>query len=157
MTFADSNVVYLNVYRLRDSDLGFYHTGIVFLGVEYTYCQVGLKSQTLLVHWPRLFQFCSGHWNQFPPPRRLLLGRVPRLHKARDLGHCEEEVLEDAPRLRIKKSLDRQFKSTYLKPWINDVSEMKKKGFSASDYHVMNNCCNNFTQEVARKLDLLER
>ncbi len=32
-------MVCLNVYRLKDSDLGFYHSGLVFCGVEYTYCQ----------------------------------------------------------------------------------------------------------------------
>ena len=32
------NLVRLNVYRLTDSSFGFYHSGVEFLNVEYTYC-----------------------------------------------------------------------------------------------------------------------
>ena len=30
--------VYIHVYKLKDSDLGFYHTGIEVYGTEFTYC-----------------------------------------------------------------------------------------------------------------------
>ncbi len=33
------SLVLLNVYRMNDSDLGFYHRGVVHKGLEYTYCQ----------------------------------------------------------------------------------------------------------------------
>ena len=33
---------------------------------------------------------------------------------------------------------------------------MGKEGFSAQDYNVMENSCNTFTEEVARRLDVLE-
>ena len=35
---SDAKVIKLNVYRLRDSSLGFYHTGLEFDNREYTYC-----------------------------------------------------------------------------------------------------------------------
>ena len=35
--------VYIHVYKLKDSDLGFYHTGIELYGSEFTYCQVGIN------------------------------------------------------------------------------------------------------------------
>ena len=31
-------MVKLNVYKLTESQLGFYHTGVEFRGREYTYC-----------------------------------------------------------------------------------------------------------------------
>lgn len=34
---------------------------------------------------------------------------------------------------------------------------MQLEGFSVSDYHLMQNCCNSFTEELARRLDLLDR
>lgn len=34
---------------------------------------------------------------------------------------------------------------------------MRTAGFSAPDYHVMDNSCNRFTEEVARRLELLDR
>ena len=30
--------VYIHVYKLKDSDLGFYHTGIEIHGSEFTFC-----------------------------------------------------------------------------------------------------------------------
>ena len=36
--FSDAKVIRLNVYRLRDSSLGFYHTGLEYENKEYTYC-----------------------------------------------------------------------------------------------------------------------
>ena len=30
--------VYIHVYKLKDSELGFYHTGIEMFGMEFTYC-----------------------------------------------------------------------------------------------------------------------
>lgn len=38
--FLDPSVpVLLNVYRLNDSRLGFYHTGLVYHRAEFTFCQ----------------------------------------------------------------------------------------------------------------------
>ena len=34
---------------------------------------------------------------------------------------------------------------------------MDKEGFSAQDYNVMENSCNTFTEELARRLDVLDR
>ena len=34
---------------------------------------------------------------------------------------------------------------------------MGKEGFSAQDYNVMENSCNTFTEELARRLDVLDR
>ena len=31
--------VYIHVYKLKESELGFYHTGIELHGVEFTYCE----------------------------------------------------------------------------------------------------------------------
>ena len=31
-------MVYLHVYRLEESKFGFYHSGLEYLGVEYTFC-----------------------------------------------------------------------------------------------------------------------
>ena len=43
----------LNVYRLTDSQLGFYHTGIEFRAREYTYCyEIGI-----IHHPPRRCKF----------------------------------------------------------------------------------------------------
>mgnify|MGYP001412119884 FL=1 len=38
--------VYIHVYKLKDSDLGFYHTGIELYGSEFTYCQVLILALT---------------------------------------------------------------------------------------------------------------
>ena len=38
--FSAWEQVYIHVYKLKDSDLGFYHTGIELYGSEFTYCQV---------------------------------------------------------------------------------------------------------------------
>ena len=35
--------------------------------------------------------------------------------------------------------------------------DMGKEGFSAQDYDVMENSCNTFTEELARRLDVLDR
>ncbi|XP_023345388.1 uncharacterized protein LOC111714496 isoform X2 [Eurytemora carolleeae] len=45
--------VYIHVYRLKDSDLGFYHTGIEIYCREYTYC----CSLGIVQHDPRLCDF----------------------------------------------------------------------------------------------------
>ena len=43
----DVTVVRLQVYQLRDSKLGFYHTGLEFRGLEYTFCaNVGICHHT---------------------------------------------------------------------------------------------------------------
>ena len=45
----------LNVYRLKDSSIGFYHSGVVFKGHEYTYCcGVGI-----CYHKPKKCHFAS--------------------------------------------------------------------------------------------------
>ena len=31
-------MVYLHVYRLEDSKFGFYHSGLEYRGIEYTFC-----------------------------------------------------------------------------------------------------------------------
>ena len=41
--------VYIHVYKLKDSDLGFYHTGIELYGAEFTYCQVKYCINTFVI------------------------------------------------------------------------------------------------------------
>ena len=36
--FSESINIKLNVYKLKDSSLGLYHTGVEFGDLEYTYC-----------------------------------------------------------------------------------------------------------------------
>ena len=48
--------VYIHVYKLKNSELGFYHTGIELHGVELTYCE----NRGIVRHRPRK---CD--WGQF--------------------------------------------------------------------------------------------
>ena len=38
-TISDPTMILLNVYRLNDSSMGFYHTGLVYDNDEFTFCQ----------------------------------------------------------------------------------------------------------------------
>ena len=38
LEITENFVVKLNVYKLKDSSLGFYHTGVEFRNLEYTFC-----------------------------------------------------------------------------------------------------------------------
>ena len=48
-------IVHLNVYRLTDSHLGFYHTGLEFRNREYTYC----CDSGIVHHPPRRCKFAT--------------------------------------------------------------------------------------------------
>ena len=48
-------VVQLNVYRLTDSRLGFYHTGLEFRNKEYTYC----FNSGIIQHPPRRCKYAT--------------------------------------------------------------------------------------------------
>ena len=52
---ADLSLVVLNVYRMNDSDLGFYHSGLLFRSKEYTYCQ----DLGIIHHEPRLCTYST--------------------------------------------------------------------------------------------------
>ena len=52
---ADSSLVILNVYRMNDSDLGFYHSGLLYHSKEYTYCQ----DLGIINHEPRLCTYST--------------------------------------------------------------------------------------------------
>ena len=53
--FSERYPVKLNVYRLKDSSIGFYHSGVAFKGHEYTYCcGVGI-----CYHKPKKCHFAS--------------------------------------------------------------------------------------------------
>ena len=60
--------VYVHVYKLKNSELGFYHTGIELHGVEFTYCE----NRGIARHRPRR---CD--WGQFLGSIRL--GEVGRV------------------------------------------------------------------------------
>ena len=57
--YPDNNtlaaVVQLNVYRLTDSRLGFYHTGLEFRNKEYTYC----FNSGIIQHPPRRCKYAT--------------------------------------------------------------------------------------------------
>lgn len=93
--------VYIHVYKLKDSDLGFYHTGIELHGLEFTYC----VDRGIVRHRPRR---CD--WGHF-------LGSI-RLGEVCLSKEQLEELLET----------------------------MNKDGFSRTDYDVMENSCNVFTE-----------
>ena len=67
--FLAPQMLFLNVYRLDDSGLGFYHTGLVFEGHEYTFCQ----DTGIYCHRPR---DCS--WATFLGVKRLGVSGVTR-------------------------------------------------------------------------------
>ena len=48
-----ATIVQLNIYRLTDSQLGFYHTGLEFRNREYTYC----FDTGIIYHPPRRCKF----------------------------------------------------------------------------------------------------
>jgi len=48
--------VYIHVYKLKESELGFYHTGIELHGVEFTFCE----NKGIVRHRPRKCE-----WGQF--------------------------------------------------------------------------------------------
>ena len=89
------------MYKLKDSDLGFYHTGIEIHGSEFTFCQ----DKGIVRHKPRK---CD--WGHF-------LGSIR-------LGEVNMNI-EQLNQL---------------------LQDMTNDGFSSSDYDVMENSCNTFTE-----------
>ena len=76
--FSVQEQVYIHVYKLKDSDLGFYHTGIELHGSEFTFC----CDRGIVRHKPRK---CD--WGHF-------LGSI-RLGEVSLSSEQLEELLED--------------------------------------------------------------
>ena len=141
--------VYIHVYKLKDSDLGFYHTGIELYGSEFTYCQVCVSCDVLNTDkmTPRasVEAKCDilGSRNCETQTEEVWLGSVPRQHQPRR-GDTRT----------VHRDCQCQFEVCLGMEALEDLlAAMSEEGFSKTDYNVMENSCNTFT-EVFDHVDL---
>jgi len=127
--FDDNTTVQLQVYLLRDSKLGFYHTGLEFRGQEYTFCaNVGICQ-----HTPKLCCFAEH------------LGSV-------NLGTVT--MLEDEFKDILRGNILFWFFYSIIIPFLILKDMELNEKFSYSDYDVMGRSCNTFTAALSERLGI---
>ena len=137
-------VVQLNVYRLTDSRLGFYHTGLEFRNKEYTYC----FNSGIIQHPPRRCKYATLLGTVTLGP---VLASYDEFYEIMKGKHkfcfvCKRIIFENSI------LLNKLFKMWYISFYDMTFEDMNQnRGFGNDQYDVMNNSCNTFTAALAKR------